>query len=307
MAHSRREFMQRAVLGGSALAVGSSVAGEAHATPALPEDRVFEGTLTAVGSDRLVLAVDGAERVLAISGKASVWRGGETGLDVLAPGQDTLVRLDAAGEVERVWSDLTRATGVVVGVSGQDHSLLQRDGSEVSVRIDAERIERGQTIDVIGLRQQQGVVCTNLLGAHTSSPQPDEMTPLDFVYEGHATWFHCSTGAGRCGTCNTGSSRQLAWPALDTCGACSFSCCDCSRTCVRQVHLSCGRRRIDVRDLGNNRLAQDLVIVDCGPNQNSLCSGSCPRRVVDLTRPTFARFRDPAQVGCFRCRARVNT
>jgi len=93
---------------------------------------------------------------------------------------------------------------------------------------------------------------------------------------------------------------------MDFCGACSWSCCDCSRHCVNQVHLSCGRRYIDVRDLGNNRLAQDLVIVDCGPNQNALCSGSCGRRVVDLTRPTFARFRNP-DVGCFPCRARVNT
>jgi hypothetical protein len=158
---------------------------------------------------------------------------------------------------------------------------------------------------------KEGMLTTVLLGAHTADslavkPKPDDVGVQDFVYTGHATWFSCATGAGRCGTCNTGSSRQLAWPALDTCGACSFTCCDCSRTCVRQVHLSCGRRRIDVRDTGNNRLAQDLVIVDCGPNQNALCSGSCGRRVVDLTRPTFARFRDPS-VGCFPCRARVNT
>jgi hypothetical protein len=314
--HSRRQFLQRAVLGAAALSFGVAAkpsAAFADGTPAaLAPDRVFEGDLVAVRGSTLVVQTANGERQVTAAPGLSAWRGQNTSLDSLTQGADTLVRLDDSGAADGVWIDLDRVVGEIRDRAGDAYEVQLRDGTtrEVSLAgdlVSGRAIPVGWTVDVIGTHAGNDLRGSRLVVATApNTDSPGGFQPLDYVYEGHATWFNCSTGAGRCGTCNTGRNNQIAWPALDTCGACSSSCCDCSRTCVNQVHLSCGRGNIDVRDLDNNRLAQGLVIVDCGPNQNSLCGGSCGRRVVDLTRPTFTRFANPT-VGCFAARARVNT
>lgn len=314
--HSRRQFLQRAALGAAALSFGvaakPSAAFADGTQPVLSPDQVFEGDLVGVRGDTLIVQTVNGERQVSTAANLSVWRGQATDLHSLTPGADTLVRLDENGAADGVWIDLDRVVGDIRDRAGDAYEVQLRDGTtrEVSLTgdlVSGRAIPAGWTVDVIGTRAGKDLRGSRLVVATApNTDNPGGYQPLDFVYEGHATWFNCSTGAGRCGTCNTGRNNQLAWPALDTCRACSSTCCDCSRTCVNQVHLSCGRGNIDVRHLGNNRLAQGLVIVDCGPNQNALCGGSCGRRVVDLTRPTFARFADPS-VGCFSARARVNT
>jgi hypothetical protein len=75
--------------------------------------------------------------------------------------------------------------------------------------------------------------------------------------------------------------------------------------------LWCGKD-VKVIDLCQNK-SRIVYIADCGPCQN--CSGFCSRKcndckgymapVIDLTRPTFAYFYDPATRGCFSCRVEV--
>lgn len=130
-----------------------------------------------------------------------------------------------------------------------------------------------------------------------------------YTYTGYASWFNCPTGAGRCGSCNTSRSDQCAWLALDTCGSCSWSCCDCSRGCKNQIYLWCGKD-VKVIDLCQSK-SRTVYIADCGPNQISYCSRRCndckgrTSPVIDLTRPTFAYFYDPATRGCFSCKVEV--
>ncbi len=93
---------------------------------------------------------------------------------------------------------------------------------------------------------------------------------------------------------------------MDRCGSCSRSCCDCSSGCRNQVYLSCNSQ-VMVKDLCTGTSRQ-ITIVDCGPNQNQYCTAGCgwpdclrySTPIIDLTRPTFAWFHDPAQ-GCFSC------
>ena len=141
------------------------------------------------------------------------------------------------------------------------------------------------------------------------------------IYYGYAAWFNCPNGAGRCGTCSTSRSDQGAWPAMDTCGCCTWTCCDCSKGCKNQIYASCGKDVL-VRDPWCTGRSATVYIADCGPCQQGNCGGCsslCGRKcgppncytdytpVIDLTKPTFARFRDPdAGWGCFPCSVKIS-
>jgi hypothetical protein len=182
-------------------------------------------------------------------------------------------------------------------------------------------------IDVIGLQTPTGLVASvigyGLPGATpVQSPQPSptitqavaaapDVLMCTYTYNHFASWFTCGTGLGRCGTCNTSNSSQCAWPSQETCGCCTSSCCDCDHGCVTLAVAGCGHH-VQVTDACSSKY-RDTVIADCGPclstcgcsgtsvcgHTCSLCGKSRTHPVVDLTKPTFAVFRDPASFGCF--------
>jgi hypothetical protein len=169
-------------------------------------------------------------------------------------------------------------------------------------------------VDIIGEQLQDGIRATTVI---LWRPRPEKSTmesgkrPADVVthigpmsvasYSGHANWYNCPTGAGGCGMCNTGNPYQLAWPTMG-------ANCQYSVGCAWQISRSCGSS-VTVRDwcAGKQRTC---TVVDCGPNQLIYCYQGCGYPncsdmwppVVDLTKPTFAYFRDPdAGWGCFAC------
>jgi hypothetical protein len=257
-------------------------------------------------------------------------------MDKLRTGDALLISLAPDWTIGRGWANLTRAHGTVSRASssgyvikaGDAHDTASRDvaiGVSGATRYgSADHMQSGQLhgnrpsivpgthVDVIGLRTEHAILASTLLysdprlaavqsAAQTAAPQTAQGDP---TFKGYATWFDCPNGAGRCGSCNTSKNNQAAWPALDAgCGSCGGSCCDCSSGCKNQTFLACGS---SFTLTPCNRSATTIQVSDCGPAQNlGLCGTTCnipgcsgTGVVVDLTKPTFARFYDPTQ-GCF--------
>lgn len=201
-----------------------------------------------------------------------------------------------------------------------------------------EDLQEGTFIDVIGIRLEDGSILGTLIShdepimgetkteqnSNTNSfislpqnPNNDNSVSPEFVYSytGYATWYDCPdpiTGSkGRCGTCSTSRSDQAAWPSMDSsCSGCTTTCCNCSSGCKNQVTLPCGWT-VSFYDYCGDRWG-GAYIADCGPYQISLCSRTCgdcmgyASPIIDLTKPTFAKYYDPAYRGCFSAYVETN-
>ena len=294
----------------------------------------FEGTVAGVLPGNVDLSVADKVHRLTATRASTFWRGGEVGMDQLRTGDALLISLAPDWTIGRGWANLTRAHGTVSQASPSGYVIKAGDAHDPAPRDvviavgDATRygsgdhIQSGQLhgtrppmvpgthLDAIGLRTEHGVLASTLLysdprlaAVHTAAPSA-AAPASDPSFKGYATWFDCPNGAGRCGTCNTSKNNQAAWPALDAgCGFCGGSCCSCSAGCKNQTFLSCGS---SFTLSPCNRNAATIEVSDCGPAQNrGLCGNTCSIPgcsgtgvVVDLTKPTFARFYPPTQ-GCF--------
>jgi hypothetical protein len=187
------------------------------------------------------------------------------------------------------------------------------------------RFDDGTWVDAAGLGVD-GTIFSSIVRYQLPGTQPRaaKMVPprvtysedriTSFEYRSFASWYSCCTGCGGCSSpkCNTSNSSQTAWPALSACGCCTGTCCDCAKNCLAQAYLSCGTAVI-VTDPCTN-ISNTCTIVDCGPCNNvscktcspgptcshtcSICGGNPSPPIVDLTKPTFTVFRNPANYGC---------
>lgn len=341
---SRRQLLQRAALGGAALgAVAVHLAPNTVVAAASPDDiEITGGLLTALGEDWLEIQHDNQVERFSTGGATSFWKGGETTVASLAKGDSIMIKLPASGgNATRIWSNLTRAGGKVVGVGKDGYVLRASDlhtpPGEFLLRV-SERalfgnlvgydltgmsalLSVGDFVDVIGEQTPDGINGTLIYFYRQGQPTPPAPANKDTAgtrhlvspdcsqwgYGGFATWFNCPTGAGKCGTCNTSNSNQAAWPAVG--GTCNFT-----SGCENQVNLTCDSA-VTVTDYCTNK-SRSVAIADCGPCQNggggyctSLCNNTCGdcignvTPIIDLTTPTFAYFYDPSQRGCFSCSA----
>jgi hypothetical protein len=343
----RRRFLQGAVLGAAAAPLTPALAAAAAGPTEGEQPQIIGGRLVSLSQGGDLEVEDGTgRRVMQLTAATSIWKGGESLPAALRPGDDLMVKwLPGDGLALRVWSNLTRVEGVVRS-AGRSRLVLRferpnRTHYDVAVEVARDAlfgdfttqslgggrtVSKGMYADVIGEALPDGRVRGTLLYVHDGSagqaapagpqaqaPAADGGAALA-TYSGNATWFACSSGAGRCGTCSTSRSDQAAWPALDTCGCCGSSCCDCSRGCKNQVYLRCGSAA-SVTSVCNSR-TKTVYVADCGPCQRANCGGCSPDLcgrgcsdcrgytgvVIDLTRPTFAAFGyDPAVRGCFSC------
>ncbi|MGH7862026.1 MAG: hypothetical protein ACREOS_07250 [Candidatus Dormibacteraceae bacterium] len=355
----RRRFLQRAVMGALAVPLTPSLL-----NPLVPSEQggkpnieIISGILAASSMSSVDITTNGQHRRITLATNAAIWKGGETTPASLRNGDDVMIRIvNPAGTAVRLWANLSRVRGVVVGWdkggyvvqtggngTPKQNLLLELspqatfgDAANYAVTGANPSLAIGFGVDAIGEQIPGGIRATLLYFAPGSpsgpalpqKPRTDgtakiqrvsngPLTMCYYSYNGYASWFDCANGAGRCTTCDTSNQYQLAWPALDTCGCCSVTCCDCSKNCVNQVYLSCGSH-VNVSDAcSSNKLG--CTVVSCGPCQEANCSGCTPARcgascsdcagytnnIVDLTKPTFAYFYDPATRGCFSCS--VNT
>lgn len=298
----------------------------------------FEGTVTGVLPGHIDLSVADRVHRLTATRASTFWRGGEVAMNEVRAGDALLIKLAPDWTIGRGWANLSRAHGTVSQATGSGyvikagdvHDAALRDvvigvsdatrygsGDHMSGQLHSNRpaVVPGTHVDVIGLRAGQRIIASTLLysdprlaavqaAAAPAGPSAAQAAQGDPSFKGYATWFDCPNGAGRCGTCNTSKNNQAAWPALDAgCGFCGGSCCNCSSGCKNQTFLSCGSS-FTITPCGQGQ--STLEVSDCGPAQNAgLCGNTCSIPgcsgtgvVVDLTKPTFARFYPPTQ-GCF--------
>ena len=336
---SRRDFLKSAALGlaGMALAPGvldyMSRSSLAFAGPVngFNDIRAFEGVLGSSGPGYIDLTVAGASHRLPVTSGTTYWRGGTTSEGALQVGDSVLVRLAPDYSVEYAWANLDRVIGVSAGrtssgfvvhhspgdpgteVSFDPNATYERWGSRTTAADASARAgEPGTVIDAIGLRRSDGSLIATTVAVYDPGGAPaftstanaaGAAAAADPQYKGRVTWFYCPTATshGACGTCNASKSNQAAWPNLG--GGCQYSA-----GCLNQGQLSCGSS-FTLYDCSQN--AHTMVVVDCGPCQNcaayryictsacSTCSQNPAGTICDLTKPTFAVYRNPASYGCF--------
>lgn len=304
---------------------------------------VLEGRLVKLTHNALQLDVEGRIKTFYLTDKSTFWRGGETDASSFQLDDSVMVRFNKGNfVVERAWANLTRVQGWIKYDLDNGYRILatRTEKPEIDLLVDKQRtafenvvshskewvgtrLPEGTFVDVIGLKLGDTSVLGTLVfyqeptsaGAirEPSLEKANPPSPLaTYTYTGTATWFDCPTGAGRCGTCSTSRSDQAAWPAMDSgCSGCTWTCCNCSKGCKNQVYLSCGHS-VSVYDICGNK-TRTVYIASCGPNQIALCGKVCgypdckgyATPIIDLTKPTFARFYDPAYRGCFSCKVTV--
>ncbi len=340
---SRRALLHSAVFGAGALAIGPSRAwamGSPHSSATAPPlVDAFEGQLLGKGQDVLVVERWSSPVQVPVPSTAELWKGVDTSLGSFLEGDQVLVRT-VDGVLTNAWANLVKVRGQITGQTSSGYEVWDE-----KKRTKAELVVDGGTtlkdamtgssvlmpslpvdtwVDAAGLLTDGYVVASNASYALPEQQNNVDLGSIDvtfsndgalltFEYRQMASWFDCPNGAGRCGTCNTSNSGQLAWPALDTCGCCSTTCCDCAKNCLTQAYLSCGSGVI-VTDPCNLNLQSSCVVVDCGPCNNTGCHARCTTTtcshtctqcgvtrstpVVDMTKPSFAVFRNPASYGC---------
>lgn len=341
-AFSRRQILKGAALGLAASGVGAFAgASQAVAQDSSEEFEITGGVLVDSGGGVIEMKDGGKARRVRITGETSVWKGGESLPPALKRGDDLMVKVRPSDDVAlRIWSNLWRVGGTVVDTSRSGYMVRPNDlhnrQDEVIIELadgvlfsdytsegkaSRQDLTVGAAVDVIGERLPRGDMLATLLYIHdtdggNSTTASVAETSSAATYYGYATWFNCSNGAGACGTCNTSSSNQGAWPNLSSgCSCCSYYCCNCSQGCEYQARLYCGSLVI-IQSACDGRKRR-VYIADCGPKQSDPCGSwdLCGRRcsdcggyynpVIDLTRPTFAAFYDPAYRGCFSCNVSI--
>ncbi len=351
LAITRRRLLQGAAMG---VVAANLMPDTLMAQPEQEEEiQVFIGTLSALQDGWLELWEQDHLRRVYLDEATTFWKGGEKSLAALVKDDEVMVKISTQQKlVLRAWANLSRVGGQVLDVKGNEYILetnsLHGDKTQLLLRADEKTtfkeymtdtvikgtraISPGDSLDAIGEQTSDGLYATlvhHYIPDSSSPSKPEPENPesdtvkvnnagCTYTYYGYAGWFNCSTGAGRCGTCNTSSSNQTAWPAQDShCTCCNGSCCNCSSGCKNQVFVSCGKN-INVTDRCQTR-SRTVYVADCGPCQKANCSGCTPELcsrqtsdclsyvspVVDLTKPTFAYFYDPALRGSFSCSASV--
>lgn len=338
---SRRRFLQSAVLGVAALEATPQLIAKAQA---LPDVEVAGGVLVSRGNGWIEVSGDELHP-FTLTTTTEIWKGGAQPASALSEGDSLVVRYDPrSDQALAVWSNLARVSGQVVGSDPSRYTLRPVDTrgpqGETRLRISeraqlspqspqgpnrrASNLYVGDVVDVVGERTPNGVLATMLdIIPQLPAVPAAERAPNSYVkagpsgceyygWLGYVSFYACSTGSGRCATCNTANSSQLAWPAIDYCGCCDSSCCDCSRNCNDQCYASCGDV-ITVFDNSCTSKQRNCSVVDCGPcrqNNCSSCTNLCNRvckicgtqgvgAVADLTVPTFTYFYSPSVYMCF--------
>lgn len=282
-------------------------------------------------------------RDVTFTSTSETWYRGVMGSRLPAVGDDVVIRSVIPGQVQYAWINRVSFDAAILSQTGSGLDVAIRhpgSGAQQNLAVtigdqatwyDAVTGAPGPGTDrlasahILGFQAGSSVVATELwyatirdvdfLAAHPpASPKPKtvKVGPSFCVksWRGNTSYFRCPTGAGACGTCNTGSNSQSAWPYV-------VGHANCDNGCTSQCSLKCGDPFLFYKCESGS--GASLKVVDLGPCQRSgdscgtcnpsVCGYGCsgdpcrlggPKpRILDLTAPTMARFYGGA--GCAAC------
>lgn len=306
----------------------------------------YQGSLESIQNDLLSINVGDIVREVSLTSSTNLWNG-QWGGGAPEVGDRVLIRSVTPGVAEYAYANLGATRGVIMSGSGgsyvlQSHGMSNPGLPELSLTFskntfwqDASsgqqtgpvRLSPGDGVWVAGLLTSEGIVAAavdymtqeSMTAASAFVPAAPQIVTVrdpanpDIAYcyktwNGYASYEDCATGAGACGTCNTGNNGQAAWPFRH--GSCSYAC-------TSQCSLKCGDSFYVFPCEGGT--GTTLKMVDVGPcqrdNPNCPCSPTtCSRTctgdpcgidgttaVIDMTLPTFTRFYPPLNKGGYGC------
>ncbi|WP_327088355.1 hypothetical protein OIE66_39540 [Nonomuraea sp. NBC_01738] len=254
---------------------------------------------------------DGREERLVIAPWATAWRGIDVAPADLPVGGRVIMRALHDGRVvERIWADITRATGAIVSIEGRQDLTIELDcGSHRGhrtivipyrttgrLRVRHPSLEPGFLFDGIGVRN--GVETRVVLPA-TSQPAylarnvpapPPAYAGQQARISGTATWADAFDEG----------ERGAAYPMLERSDT---GCPDAEVSCVRLPYLALGSL-LQVKNLCTDRSA-GVSVVACGCLAGRFCDrcvecGTSPRgRIVELSPLSFVELGGDLTKGCF--------
>jgi hypothetical protein len=294
-------------------------ADESHADDGFPElgrlPRTIMGRVLDVSPHILAISSGATQTRLTLTADAVAWRGGPVDPAALFPGDLAVVRLHPTcrGVADRIWANIGRVAGTImerhkntllvdVGVSGKREVVVvpPRAASRIQVRFP--NLEPGYLVDVIGLRQADGLAA--LVPATSQPAYRVSNLPVPPLVSGHvpdaisgsATW-HESSGEpfGLLG---------VSYPALDPDAGCAEEPAGGPPPAfVRMPYLSVGSLLRIRNDCTGATCV--LPVTGCAPvvrlfNDRCLDCGTSPRgRIADLSLASFVALGGELERGCF--------
>lgn len=303
----RRE-LAAAVLGREVGTPGPDPAGGASIIAVIGEIRDVSPHLI------LVETIEGREERLVIAPWAKAWHGVEVPPADLPVGAQVILRTSHEGRVvERLWAGITRATGVILNVSGRKDLVVELDCGphrgrrEVIIpyratgrlRVRHPRLEPGFLFDAIGLREDGG---TKILlpatsqppyPAHAVPPAPPAFGGVQSRVSGSAVWSDAFDE----------DERGAAYPMVERSDA---RCTQGEVSCVGLPYLAIGSL-LSVHNVCSDRVL-NVPITACGCVAGRFCDRcvECDTgsrgRIVELSSAAFVELGGELTNGCFNAR-----
>ncbi|WP_250214702.1 hypothetical protein [Acrocarpospora catenulata] len=305
--HERRRALAAAVLGRD---------GEPART-----DTGDGGTLSAVSgvvldiSPHLIIIEtdEAAEERLVIAPWATAWRGGNVAVADVPIGSRVIIRTRSGKVVDRIWSDITRLTGIILAVTGRTDLAVQLDcgphrgrrsvvipyRSSGRIRVRYPRLEPGYLFDAIGL-VEDGTALAQLPATSQPPYRATAVPPPSPTYGGSQ-----ATISGTA-VWSDFTDRGAAYPMLERSDT---GCDDSGISCAGLPYLALG----SVAHVRNacTGLGTEVPIVACGCVAGRFCDrcvecGTSPRgRILELSAISYVELGGDLTKGCFNARMGV--
>jgi hypothetical protein len=253
----------------------------------------------------------GVEERMVIAPWATAWRGGTIAPADLPIGARVVIRTLRSGKVvDRIWADITRMTGIILGIEGKRDLTVELDSgphrgrrsivipyrSSGRIRVRHPQFEPGYLFDAIGLIDD-GTPLAQLTA--TSQPPyragavpapPPAFGGAQSKISGTAVWADFA-------------EYGAAYPMLESSDT---GCDDAGASCIGLPYLALGSM-LYVRNVCAGR-ANVLPIVNCGCMAGRFCDrcvecGTSPRgRIVELSATSYVELGGDLTKGCFNAR-----
>jgi hypothetical protein len=254
---------------------------------------------------------DGEERRMVIAPWATAWHGAFLAPADLPVGARVVIRALRSGTVvDRIWANITRMTGVILGITGKRDLTVELDcgphrgrrsvvvpyRTSGRIRVRHPQLEAGYLFDAIGV-MDAGTALAHIPAtsqppyrAKAVPPPPPAFRGVQSKISGAAAW-------------GDFTEPGVTYPMLEFADA---DCEDTGLSCAGLPYLAIGSM-LFVRNVCDGR-ANALPIIGCGCIAGRFCDrclecGTSPRgRLVELSATSYVELGGDLIKGCFNAR-----